>query len=226
LSIRVLLAEDHLMFRQAMNMVLSRERQVSVVGEAANGREAVSAVLALRPDICLMDVAMPKMNGIEATGQIRAEAPGTQVIMLSQYSAPEQVMEALQAGARGYVVKDAAIDELVQAVRAVHRGHPFLSAAVLDPIIQGYLAWSRQVSASPLRRLTPREQQVMKFIAQGSSTQEIAKVLGISPRTVETHRHSLMKKLGLHNAAEVALLAVKQGLVQVSGLSGTTVPAT
>jgi DNA-binding NarL/FixJ family response regulator len=214
------------MFRQAMNMVLSRERQVSVVGEAANGREAVSAVLALRPDICLMDVAMPKMNGIEATGQIRAEAPGTQVIMLSQYSAPEQVMEALQAGARGYVVKDAAIDELVQAVRAVHRGHPFLSAAVLDPIIQGYLAWSRQVSASPLRRLTPREQQVMKFIAQGSSTQEIAKVLGISPRTVETHRHSLMKKLGLHNAAEVALLAVKQGLVQVSGLSGTTVPAT
>jgi DNA-binding NarL/FixJ family response regulator len=214
------------MFRQAMNMVLSRERQVSVVGEAANGREAVSAVLALRPDICLMDVAMPKMNGIEATGQIRAEAPGTQVIMLSQYSAPEQVMEALQAGARGYVVKDAAIDELVQSVRAVHRGHPFLSAAVLDPIIQGYLAWSRQVSASPLRRLTPREQQVMKFIAQGSSTQEIAKVLGISPRTVETHRHSLMKKLGLHNAAEVALLAVKQGLVQVSGLSGTTVPAT
>jgi DNA-binding NarL/FixJ family response regulator len=212
MTVRVVLAEDHQMFRQALGQVLT-QNGVTLVGEAADGREAVELVLELEPDLVVMDISMPRLNGIEATIQIRAGTPQTRVIMLSRFAEQNQVVRALKAGADGYLLKNDAIDELLIAIGAVNRGDLYISPAVLRPIVEGYLAWVEEQGESPVDRLTDREREVLQLIAEGKSNQAIAQELNLGVRTVETHRANLMNKLDLHNVADVVRFAFESGIV-------------
>ena len=214
MTIRVILAEDHQMFRQAMQLALASHKDIEIVGEATNGREALDLVISLIPDVVVMDVGMAHMNGIDATREIQTKAGQTQVIILSQHTEEQQVVKALRAGARGYVIKNAAIDELVLAIQAVQAGSPYLSPAILQPILCGYLAWvEQQGGSSSLDRLTPRERQVWQLVAEGKINQEIADELELGVRTIETHRANLMNKLDAHHVADLVRLAVRHGVV-------------
>jgi DNA-binding NarL/FixJ family response regulator len=165
MTVRVVLADDHQMFRQALGQVLT-ENGLTLLGEAGDGREAVELVQELEPSVVVMDISMPRLNGIEATTQIRAAAPQTRVIMLSRFAEQSQVVRALRAGADGYLLKNDAIDELLIAIHAVNRGDLYLSPAVLRPVVEGYLAWVEQQGESPIDRLTDREREVLQLIAE------------------------------------------------------------
>jgi DNA-binding NarL/FixJ family response regulator len=213
MTVRVVLAEDHQMFRQALGQVLA-QNGVTLVGEAGDGREAVELVQELEPNIVVMDISMPRLNGIEATVQIRSATPQTHVIMLSRFAEQSQVVRALKAGADGYLLKNDAIDELLIAIKAVNRGDLYISPAVLRPVVEGYLAWVEQQGESPVDRLTDREREVLQLIAEGKSNQAIAQELNLGVRTVETHRANLMSKLDLHNVADVVRFAFEHGVVE------------
>lgn len=212
MTVRVVLAEDHQMFRQALGQVLA-ESGITLLGEAGNGREAVELVQELEPSVVVMDISMPRLNGIEATTQIRAAAPKTRVIILSRFAEQGQVVRALRAGANGYLLKNDAIDELLIAINAVDRGDLYLSPAVLRPVVEGYLAWVEQQGESPIERLTDREREVLQLVAEGKSNQAIAQELNLGVRTVETHRANLMSKLDLHNVADVVRFAIQYGVL-------------
>jgi len=212
MAVRVVLAEDHQMFRQALGQVLA-QNGIDLLGEACNGREAVELVQQLEPDIIVMDISMPRLNGIEATVQIRSATPQTHVIMLSRYADQKQVVRALRAGADGYLLKNDAVDELLIAISAVDRGDLYISPAILRPVVEGYLAWVEKQGASPLDRLTDREREVLQLIAEGKSNQAIAQELNLGVRTVETHRANLMNKLDLHHVADVVRFAYRHGIV-------------
>jgi DNA-binding NarL/FixJ family response regulator len=212
MAVRVVLAEDHQMFRQALGQVLA-QNGIDLLGEACNGREAVELVQQLEPDIVVMDISMPRLNGIEATVHIRSATPQTHVIMLSRYADQRQVVRALRAGADGYLLKNDAVDELLIAISAVNRGDLYISPAILRPVVEGYLAWVEQQGASPLDRLTDREREVLQLIAEGKSNQAIAQELNLGVRTVETHRANLMNKLDLHHVADVVRFAYRHGIV-------------
>jgi DNA-binding NarL/FixJ family response regulator len=215
MTVRVVLADDHQMFRQALGQVLT-ENGLTLLGEAGDGREAVELVQELEPSVVVMDISMPRLNGIEATTQIRAAAPQTRVIMLSRFAEQSQVVRALRAGADGYLLKNDAIDELLIAIHAVNRGDLYLSPAVLRPVVEGYLAWVEQQGESPIDRLTDREREVLQLIAEGKSNQAIAQELNLGVRTVETHRANLMSKLDLHNVADVVRFAIQYGVLGAS----------
>ena len=212
MTVRVVLAEDHQMFRQALGQVLA-QNGITLLGEAGDGREAVELVRELGPDIVVMDISMPRLNGIEATVQIRAATPPTRVIILSRFAEQKQVVRALRAGAAGYLLKNDAVDELLSAINAVNRGDLYISPAVLRPVVEGYLAWVEQQGASPIDRLTDREREVLQLIAEGKSNQAIAQELNLGVRTVETHRANLMNKLDLHNVADVVRFAFQHGIL-------------
>jgi two-component system response regulator NreC len=212
MTVRVVLAEDHQMFRQALGQVLA-QNGVTLLGEAGDGREAVELVQELEPSIVVMDISMPRLNGIEATTQIRAATPQTHVIMLSRFAEQSQVVRALKAGADGYLLKNDAVDELLIAINAVNRGDIYISPAVLRPVVEGYLAWVEQQGETPIDRLTDREREVLQLVAEGKSNQAIAQELNLGVRTVETHRANLMNKLDLHNVADVVRFAFEHGIL-------------
>jgi two-component system response regulator NreC len=212
MTVRVVLAEDHQMFRQALGQVLA-QNGITLLGEAGDGREAVELVQELEPSIVVMDISMPRLNGIEATIQIRAGTPQTRVIMLSRFAEQSHVVRALKAGAEGYLLKNDAVDELLIAINAVDRGDLYISPAVLRPVVEGYLAWVEQQGESPIDRLTDREREVLQLIAEGKSNQAIAQELNLGVRTVETHRANLMNKLDLHHVADVVRFAFEYGIV-------------
>lgn len=212
MTVRVILVEDHQMFRQALGQVLA-QNGITLVGEAGDGREAVELVQELEPSIVVMDISMPRLNGIEATVQIRAATPRTRVIVLSRFSEQNQVVRALKAGADGYLLKNDAIDELLIAINAVNRGDLYVSPAVLRPIVEGYLAWVERQGEYPIDRLTDREREVLQLVAEGKSNQAIAQELNLGVRTVETHRANLMSKLDLHNVADVVRFAFQYGIL-------------
>jgi DNA-binding NarL/FixJ family response regulator len=212
MTVRVILAEDHQMFRQALGQVLV-QNGITLVGEAGDGREAVELVQELEPGIVVMDISMPRLNGIEATIQIRAATPHTRVIVLSRFAEQNQVVRALKAGADGYLLKNDAINELLIAINAVNRGDLYISPAVLRPVVEGYLAWVEQQGESPIDRLTDREREVLQLVAEGKSNQAIAQELNLGVRTVETHRANLMSKLDLHNVADVVRFAFQHGIL-------------
>lgn len=214
MAIRVILAEDHQMFRQAIKLALNSDVNIQVVGDAGTGKEAIELVRDLSPDICVMDASMPRMNGFQATSHIHSKYPETAVIILSQYSDPERIARALCSGAKGYVVKESALDDLVHAIETVYEGYPYLKPALLPPILDGYLAWLKEHDSCPIEKLTPREREVLQMVAEGKSTHEIALELNITERTVETHRQNFMDKLNLHNVAEVTRFAVEHGVVE------------
>ena len=214
--IRVFLVDDHALFRDGLRALLAGCEDMEVVGEAGDGQEAVARVPGARPDVVLMDIAMPGLGGLEATLALRRLYPPARILVLTQYESREYVTRFLKAGAAGYVLKKAAGPELIAAIRAVAAGQAVLHPSVTAEVIEGYLKGSRPgPGEAAYESLTERERQVLKLIAEGQTSKEIAGALDISVKTVVTHRTNLMQKLGLHNRAELVKYAVRLGLIQV-----------
>ena len=206
---RILLVDDHAVVRQGFKMILGAQSDMEIVGEAANGREAVELAAQLKPDIVVMDVAMPELNGIEATRRVIASDPHTRVIALSMHKDSVYVREILRAGARGYLLKDSGADDLVKAIRAVAGGESYLSPAVSNAVLDDY----RQHVTNPIDLLTSREREVLQMLAEGKTNKEIAVVLNLSVYTVDAHRGRIMEKLNLHSINELVRFAVRKGLI-------------
>lgn len=211
--IRVVLADDHTLLRAGLRALIQQIPGVEVVGEASDGREALAIVRERRPDILISDIAMPQLSGLEITPRVIQECAPTKVIILSMHSSEEYVCQALRAGASGYLLKDSGTVELEIALRAVARGETYLSPAVSKVVIADYL---QRTSEEPteLDLITPRQREILSLIAQGHSTKAIARSLGISTKTVETHRTQLMDRLGIHDIANLVRLAIRVGLVK------------
>lgn len=214
MSTRILLADDHTLMRQGLRYILESRPEFNIVAEASSGIEAVEAARHHKPDVAIIDVAMKEMNGIEATTQILKYSPGTAVLILSMYSDERYVLRAVKAGARGYLLKNSAGEELIQAIHAVEKGLAFFSPAVSEIFHDG-LARLKDVHQAQDRfeLLTDRERQIYQLLAEGNSNKDIANRLNLSLHTVETHRWRIMEKLDLHSTAELVLSAVRRGVV-------------
>jgi two-component system, NarL family, response regulator NreC len=208
-KIRILLADDHTIVRQGFRLILSSQPDMEIVGEAGNGREAVELAASLTPDVAVMDVAMPELNGIEATRRIAASSPKTRVLALSMHKDSVYVREILRAGARGYLLKDSIDTDLLAAVRAVAKGEGYLSPAVSDAVLCDY----RQHVTDPIDRLSSREREVLQMIAEGKTNKEIASTLNLSVYTIDAHRGHIIEKLNLHSTGELVRFAVRNGLI-------------
>ncbi len=208
-AIKVLLVDDHTILRQGIHALLAREPDIDVVGEASDGLEALDQVPRLKPHVVIMDLVMPRMNGLEATRQIRELYPDVRILILSMYDDDEYVREIIQAGAAGYVLKRVATEDLVKAVHEVHKGSSFL----YPPIAAKLIEYVRSVQAGDdVESLTPREREVLKLIAEGNTNQGIAEILGLSRKTVESHRANIMRKLELHDVTDLVKYAIRKGL--------------
>jgi len=214
-AIRVLLVDDHTILREGVRALLAGEREIVVVGEAGDGREALEKVETLRPDIVLMDMVMPGMNGLEATTLIKELHSEVKVLILSMYDDDEYVQQVIQAGASGYLLKGMAADDLILAIREVHAGSSFLNPAVAAKLIEDYVRRVRGEGDAAGDLLTAREREVLKLIAEGNTNQEIADVLCLSRKTVESHRANIMRKLDLHDVTELVKYALRTGLIRL-----------
>jgi DNA-binding NarL/FixJ family response regulator len=213
-SIRVLLADDHKLIRAGLRLVVDQQPDLSVVGEADDGRQAVELAKSLKPDVVVMDIGMPNLNGIEAARQIREIRPDAAVVMLSMHSDEGYVLRALGAGARAYLPKDSATTDLVQAIRAVVEGKSFFSPAVSKVLLQDYMRkLQRSGAEDSYDLLSPREREVLQLVAEGKSNKEVASLLNLSVYTVETHRAKIMQKLNLKGVPELILYAVRKGII-------------
>jgi DNA-binding NarL/FixJ family response regulator len=212
--LRIVLADDHTVMRGGLRLLLEREPGFGVVGEASNGREAIQLAEEHSPDVVVMDVAMPTLNGIEAAARIVAAHPRIAIVILSMHSDESYVLRALKAGARGYLLKDSAEADLIQAVRAVSDGKAFFSPAIGKLLVEDYVRQIRQRGVEDsYELLTPRERELLQLLAEGKTTKEIAAALNLSPYTVDTHRGNLMQKLNLHSIPELILYAVRKGVI-------------
>jgi two-component system response regulator NreC len=213
-SIRVLLADDHNLIRAGLRLVVAQQSDFQVAGEAENGRQAVSLAEQLKPDVVVMDIKMPDLNGIEACRQIRDTLPETQVVMLSMHSDEAYVLRALKAGARAYLLKDSAEADLARAIRAAVDGKSFFSPAVGKVLLEDYMRKLQRTGAEDsYELLSPREREILQLVAEGKSSKEIANLLNLSVYTVETHRAKLMQKLNLRSMPELILYAVRKGII-------------
>jgi len=215
--IRVLLADDHTIVRQGVRLCLEAMGDIEVVAEAEDGQVAVQLANQLRPDVAVVDLTMPRLNGVEAIRQIRRDLPDTEVVVLSVHDSEPYVVQALRAGAAGYVLKRNAATELAAAIRAAHDGQAYLHPSIARRVIDDYLSRihaSEDAASEPHDRLTPREREVLQLAAEGHSTRAIAGLLCLSTKTVEHHRASLMTKLGLHGQTELVKYAIRSGLVE------------
>ena len=213
-KVRVLLADDHELVRKGLRALIERQPDLEVAGEAADGREAVELCEQMKPDVVVMDIAMPRLNGIEATGQIVKRNPATGVIMLSMHSDEGYLTRALAAGAKGYLLKDSAEADLLLAIETVAKGKPFFSPSIGAALLEDYVRQLQQRGLTDsYELLTDREREILQLLAEGKSNKEVAALLNLSPYTVETHRTHLMQKLNLHNTAEIVLYAVRKGII-------------
>lgn len=211
--LRVLLADDHTLVRAGVRALLERQGGIEVVGEVGDGHEVIRQGRELRPDIVLMDIGMPGMNGLEATSRMSRELPEVRIIVFSMHRQEEYVWQALKAGAMGYLLKDAAAAELSQAIQAVARGEVYLCRAIASRLPHGLALGSMTARGNRLERLTPRQREILQLIAEGQTTKGIADVLGISAKTVEYHRLKLMESLGIHDVPGLVRFAMKAGIV-------------
>ncbi len=209
MNTRVLVADDHPVVRQGLKSLLTREG-FSVVAEAADGREALRQVEALHPEVALLDLGMPGLNGLDAAREIMQSSTGTKVVILTQHNEEPYILEALRAGVHGYVLKSQSVSDVVQAIRDVTRGKLYVSPAISEVVVSAYRGQSRL----PADLLTTREREVLQLVAEGKSTKQIAEILGIAQKTAESHRSHLMVKLGIHQVAGLVRYAVRRGLVQ------------
>ncbi len=215
MTLKIIIADDHGVVRKGLRLLLQQYAELEVVAEAANGREAVKMATDLAPDIVLMDVAMPLLNGIDAAEQIRKVNGQTGIILLTMHADESYVLRALNAGVKGYLLKESAEDDLLRAVRAVSQGKPFFSPAITQTLLEDYMRVLKQEGLSDtFELLTAREKEVLQLLAEGKSNKEVAAILDVSLHTVESHRTNLMQKLNLHNTAEIVLYAVRKNLVR------------
>jgi two-component system, NarL family, response regulator NreC len=215
MKLRVLIADDHGVVRKGLRLLLQQYPEIEVVGEAANGRDVVQQASQLTPNVILMDVAMPLLNGIEAAEQIRKANDQIGVIMLTMHADEGYLLRARNAGVRGYLLKESAEEDLLRAVRAVSQGKPFFSPAITQTLLEDYMRVLKQEGLSDsFELLTTREKEVLQLLAEGKSNKEVAYILNVSLYTVESHRTNLMQKLNLHNTAEIVLYAVRKNLVR------------
>lgn len=210
--IQVMLVDDHAVVREGLAYILQAEGDITVTGSAANGRDGVRRAQELKPDVVLMDITMPDLNGIEATRSILESCAGTRVIILSMLGTSEHVYRSLQAGASGYLLKESAGHEVVEAVRAVVAGKRYLSAAITDVVVGDYLQRPERAGPSPLQSLSAREREILQLVVEGKSSAQIAEVLFLSPKTVETYRSRAMQKLGVKDLAALIKFAIQHGL--------------
>jgi two-component system response regulator NreC len=215
MSIRIVLAEDHKITREGLVNMLKNQRNMQVIGEAQNGREAVQLAIDLSPDLVIMDVTMPNLNGIDATRVITSNSKAVKVIALSMYSDKQFVQGMIQAGASGYLLKDCAFDELVNAIRVVYAGETYLSPGIAGIVVQDYVKKLSNSASSAVTLLTKREREVLQLISEGKSTKLIATQLNVSIKTVETHRRQMMEKLGIRNVAGLTKYAIREGLTSL-----------
>ena len=211
---RILIIEDHTLLRAGLRALLTQGDEFEVVGEFDNGRDAVRAFGALAPDLILIDLSMPGMNGIEAITEIKKRDPAVRILVLTIHRGEEYIQESLRAGANGYVLKDASQDELRVAIRSVLGGKTYLSPDVSASVVTGYLGKGTERANTPWSALTHREREVLKLVAEGHSNRSIAQFLSLSVKTVEKHRSNVMRKLDLHNAAMLTAYAIEKGLVE------------
>jgi DNA-binding NarL/FixJ family response regulator len=211
-KLRVLLADDHRLFRDGLRTLLEKQVDIEVIGEATDGPGTISAVQSLKPDIVLLDVSMPGLNGIETVRKLKAEHRSLRIIMLSMHSDQRFVVESLRAGASGYVVKDCAIDELLAAIHLVAKDQLYLSQALAASVVKDYISMTSDRAGSVFSVLSAREREVLQLLAEGKSTKEIATAINVSVKTVETHRKQIMDKLDIHSVAELTKYAIREGL--------------
>jgi DNA-binding NarL/FixJ family response regulator len=212
MSTRVLIADDHQIVREGLRTMLEKEYDIKVVGEAEDGRMTLRLARELVPDVVIMDVAMPDLNGIEATRQIVAEQPGVKIIALSMHDDRRFVLNMLKAGAAGYMLKDCAFKDLAKAIRVVMANKTYLSNEIADIVVKDYLASSTPIESSAFHLLSPREREVLQLIAEGKTSAQMADSLHISVKTVETHRQQIMAKLKIKSVAELTKYAIREGL--------------
>jgi DNA-binding NarL/FixJ family response regulator len=215
-AIKVLLAEDHVIVRKGIRTLLEKDEEIQIVAEAQDGNEALAKAEQLNPDVVVMDITMPLLNGLEATRRIKKYCPDVKVLILTMHTAEEYIFQLLRAGASGYVLKHAAPEELLFAIKAVHRGDTFLSPSIAKTVIDDYILHAeKSAKEDPIEILTSREREILQLLAEGHSNREIAKMLFISVKTVETHRSNLMNKLNLHGIAELVVFAINRGVIDV-----------
>jgi len=213
-KLRILLADDHVVMRKGLRALLERQPDLEVVGEGENGREAVALAASLKPDVAVMDVGMPQLNGIEATKAIVEQKSATAVVILSMHADEAYVMRALKAGAKGYLLKDSAAEDLISALHAVAQNKSYFSPKVSRILAEDYVRVLKQKGeVDSYDLLTSREKEILQLLAEGKANKEVASALNISPYTVETHRGHILEKLNLHNPAELILYAVRKGII-------------
>ena len=214
-QIRILLVDDHAILRDGIRSLLEKDTQFKVIGEAGDGRTAIEMTRQLKPDIVLMDVAMPLLNGLEATAQIIQSNPESKVIILSMYDYESYIRQALAAGAAGYMLKDANAGELIDAIHSVYRGEAVLSPAITRLVIEDYLRWGEVKPAETDNGLTGREREVLQLIAEGYTNKEIGEILCIAIKTVQAHRANLMEKLDLHSKGDLIKYAIRKKIIEI-----------
>ncbi len=215
MRLRLLIADDHAVLREGLHLILAAEPDFEVVGEAATGHEAVRLAHQLKPDVILMDISMPELSGLDATLALAVGDGSPRIIMLSMHASSEYVFEAFRAGARGYLLKESAGSEIVEAIREVWHGRRYVSPRIASAVIEDYVRARADASVkSPLERLSSRERQVLELVVEGRSSAEIGPLLNLSPKTVDTYRSRLMRKLGVENLAHLVRFAVEHGLTK------------
>ncbi len=212
-KIRLLIVDDHTLFRQTLRSYLTTIENIEVVGEAGDGMDAINKTMELKPDIVLMDFAMPNLNGIQATREIRNRSPATKILVLTMYETGQHVREILRAGASGYILKKSPAQELVSAIQAVIQNETFLCPSVAKQVLSGYLNQAEQIKEDSYDELTERELELVSLIAEGKKNKEIAELLSISIHTVQSHRLNLMKKLDIHDSGQLVRYAIRRGLI-------------
>jgi len=214
-KIRVLLADDHTILRDGIRALLEDQQDIEVIGEAEDGQSAVKMAAQLDPDIVIMDIAMPLLNGLEATRHIRRDSPQVKVLILTMHENEEYIRQVLAAGAFGYVLKDAAARDLLGAIRAVYNGESVLSPAITRLVIEDYLRWGDMQPVDASNGLTSREREVLQLIAEGYTNKEIAEILCLSIKTIQSHRMNLMSKLDLHDRGELIKYAIQKKIIEI-----------
>jgi DNA-binding NarL/FixJ family response regulator len=216
MSATVFLAEDHRMVREGFRLLIETQSDIKVVGEAGDGRETVRQVVKLTPDVVLMDIEMPELNGIEATRQICEACPSTKVIILSMYSTSQHISRAFKAGARGYILKESAGEDVIKAIRTVHSGKIFLCNEISEVVVSQYIKDTRIGEVDdPLARLSDREREILQLLVEGKSNTKIAELLFLSPKTIETYRSHLMQKLGIGDLPTLVKFAIRHGITSI-----------
>lgn len=216
-KLKILIVDDHALFREGLNFILTKHRDIVVIGDANNGLEALEMVRTLNPDIVLLDIGMPKLNGIDTLKQIMNTNKKTNVIILTMHANDQYIHEALASGANGYVIKESASDDLIAAIRAVARGEAYLSPSISKKLITNYIKGGKKtaIGDSKYESLTQREKEVLRMVSQELTTKQIAKILFLSIRTVENHRNNIMKKLAIHSKTGLIKYAIQTGLVEI-----------